>query len=149
MSDTVINDHHIDPTRPQFDAFKGLNRDQPIDMLNLVRFRDLANYPGDHDLARDGLTGAEAYQLYGKHTAAILHKVGGSIAWRASFETTLIGPEGEAWDAMFIARYPSAHAFLAMVSDPDYQRAVVHRQAAVATSRLIRTKPADSGASFG
>ena len=36
----------------------------------------------------------------------------------------------------------TAHAFLAMVSDPDYQRAVVHRQAAVETSRLIRTRPA-------
>ena len=118
-------------------------------MLNLVRFRDLANYPGDHDLARDGLTGAAAYALYGKHTAAILLKVGGSIIWRATFEIGLIGPDETAWDAMFIARYPDAHAFLAMVSDPDYQRAVVHRQAAVATSRLIRTKPGDNGAHFG
>ena len=139
----------IDPTRAQFDAFKGLDRDQPIDMLNLVRFRDLASYPGDHDLARDGLTGAQAYALYGKHTAAILARVGGSILWRARFETILIGPDGESWDAMFIARYPTAHAFLAMVSDPDYQRAVVHRQAAVATSRLIRTAPAGNEARFG
>lgn len=140
---------HIDPTRAQFDTFKGLDRDQPIDMLNLVRFRDLANYPGDHDLARDGLTGADAYALYGKHSAAILQMVGGSIVWRARFDATLIGPEDEAWDAMFIARYPNAHAFLAMVSDPDYQRAVVHRQAAVATSRLIRTSPLQGGAQFG
>ncbi|WP_299732442.1 DUF1330 domain-containing protein [uncultured Tateyamaria sp.] len=144
-----MSDHHIDPTRAQFQAFKGLDRDHPIDMLNLVRFRDLANYPGDHELARDGLTGAEAYALYGKQTAAILKKVGGSILWRGGFETTLIGPEGEAWDAVFIARYPTAHAFLAMISDPDYQRAVVHRQAAVATSRLIRTQGAGGGDSFG
>ena len=144
-----MSDTHIDPTRAQFDAFKGLDRDQPIEMLNLVRFRDLANYPGDHELARDGLTGAQAYALYGKHTAAILQKVGGSIVWRAKFEITLIGPDGEAWDAMFIARYPTAHAFMAMVSDPGYQVAVVHRQAAVATSRLVRTAPADGGAQFG
>lgn len=143
-----MSDAHIDPTRAQFDAFKGLDRDTPVEMLNLVRFRDLANYPGDHELARDGLSGAEAYALYGRHTAAILARVGGSILWRAGFETTLIGPEGEAWDAMFIARYPSAHAFLAMVSDPAYQRAVIHRQAAVATSRLIRTAPAQPKAHF-
>ena len=140
---------HIDPTRAQFDAFKDLDRDHPIEMLNLVRFRDLANYPGDHLLARDGLTGAEAYRLYGKHSAPILDKVGGSILWRGAFQTTLIGPPDEAWDAMFIARYPSAHAFLAMVSDPDYKTAVIHRQAAVATSRLIRSAPANGGASFG
>lgn len=144
MSDAAF----VDPTRAQFDAFKALNRDHPIEMLNLVRFRDLANYPGDHELARDGLTGAQAYALYGKHTAAILQKVGGSIIWRAGFESTLIGPEGEAWDAMFIARYPTAHAFLAMISDPDYQRAVVHRQAGVATSRLIRTAPAQTTEGF-
>lgn len=144
-----MNDTHIDPTRPQFEAFKDLDRNQPIEMLNLVRFRDLANYPGDHVLARDGLTGAQAYANYGKHTAAILQKVGGSIIWRAGFETTLIGPKDEAWDAMFIARYPTAHAFLAMVSDPDYQIAVVHRQAAVATSRLIRTAPSKIAAHFG
>lgn len=140
---------HIDPTRPQFDAFKGLPRDTPIEMLNLVAFRDLANYPGDHELARDGLTGAQAYGLYGKQSAPVLDKVGGSILWRGGFETTLIGPATEAWDAVFIARYPNAATFLSMITDPDYQKAAVHRQAAVKTSRLIRCKPADGGTSFG
>ncbi|WP_147111296.1 DUF1330 domain-containing protein [Tateyamaria sp. syn59] len=140
---------HVDPTRDQFEAFKNLPRDTPIEMLNLVAFRDLANYPGDHELARDGLTGAQAYALYGKQSGPVLAKVGGSIAWRGGFETTLIGPAEEAWDAMFIARYPNAGAFLAMVTDPDYKRAVVHRQAAVKTSRLIRCAPADGGATFG
>ncbi|APX10811.1 DUF1330 domain-containing protein [Tateyamaria omphalii] len=140
---------HIDPTRDQFDAFKGLRRDTPIEMLNLVRFNDLANYPGDHELARDGLTGTQAYALYGKHSGPVLAKVGGTILWRGGFETALIGPADEAWDAMFIARYPNSAAFLAMVTDPDYKRAVVHRQAAVKTSRLIRCRPADGGATFG
>jgi len=140
---------HIDPTRAQFDAFKALDRDQPLEMLNLVKFRDLARYPTDHALIQDGLTGAQAYQLYGKHSAPVLNRVGGSILWRGTFQTMLIGPSDEAWDAVFIACYPSAHAFLAMVSDPDYQKAVVHRQAAVATSRLIRCAPTAGGERFG
>ncbi|SDF61082.1 DUF1330 domain-containing protein [Sulfitobacter delicatus] len=131
---------YIDPERAQFDAFKGLDRDQQIDMLNLVRLRDKANYPGDHEAARDGLTGAEAYAAYGRDSAPVLARVGGSILWRGAFDVTLIGPQDEAWDIMFIARYPSAHAFLAMISDPEYQAAVVHRQAAVETSRLIRSR---------
>ncbi|MEO1779856.1 MAG: DUF1330 domain-containing protein, partial [Pseudomonadota bacterium] len=77
---------HIDPTRAQFDAFKGLDRDQPIEMLNLVAFNDLANYPGDHDLARDGLSGAQAYALYGTQSAPVLARVGGTILWRGRFE---------------------------------------------------------------
>ena len=139
----------IEPDRTQFDTFKDLPRDVPIEMLNLVAFNDLANYPGDHVLARDGLTGAEAYANYGKETAPILARVGGEIIWRAGFECTLIGPADEQWDAMFIARYPTAAAFLAMVTDPDYQKAVVHRQAAVKTSRLIRTRGSTPGQAFG
>jgi len=144
-----MSDIHLDPTRAQFEAFKGLNRDVPIEMLNLVRFRDVAEYPEDHALSGKNLSGAEAYANYGAETAHILERVGGSILWRGGFETVLIGPEDKQWDAMFIARYPTAHAFLAMVTAPDYQLAVVHRQAAVATSRLIRTSGADGGASFG
>ena len=139
---------YIDPDRAQFEAFKALPRDTPLNMLNLVRFNDLANYPGDHELARDGLTGAEAYALYGKHTAPILARVGGSIIWRGTFECMLIGPGEETWDAMFIAEYPDAGAFLAMVTDPDYRKAVVHRQAAVKTSRLIRTQNAGGSDRF-
>ena len=138
-----------DPTRAQFDAFKDLPRDTPIQMLNLVQLRETADYPADHALANTGLTGADAYKNYGAETGPILHKVGGSILWRGRYDTTLIGPTDEAWDAVFIAQYPNAGAFLAMVTDPDYQKAMVHRQAAVITSRLIRCAPTDGGATFG
>lgn len=131
---------YIDPERTQFDAFKALDRDAQLDMVNLVKLRDKANYPGDHELARDGLTGAEAYALYGKHSGSVFARVGGQIVWRGQFDLTLIGPREEAWDVAFIARYPTAHAFLEMISDPVYQQAVVHRQAGVETSRLIRTQ---------
>ncbi len=139
----------IDPERAQFEAFKSLPRDHPIEMLNLVRFRPAAAYPSDHPHAQEGLSGAEAYALYGRDSAPILASVGGSILWRGAFETMLIGPSDEVWDACFIARYPDAGAFLGMVTHPDYQRAVVHRQAGVATSRLIRTAPRDGGHAFG
>lgn len=131
---------YVDPDRAQFEAFKALDRDAPLHMLNLVAMNDLANYSGDHELARDGLSGLEAYKLYGEKSAPVLARVGGSIAWRGQFDLTLIGPASEVWDVMFIATYPNAHAFLAMISDPEYQNAVVHRQAAVRTSRLIRSQ---------
>ena len=139
----------IDPDREQFELFKALDRDQPIEILNLVRFRAQAEYPSGHALAYAGLTGAEAYQNYGLETAPIVARIGASILWRGGFETTLIGPADEIWDAVFIARYPSAHAFLEMVTDPVYRTAVVHRQAAVSTSRLIRCSPAQVGGTFG
>jgi hypothetical protein len=58
--------------------------------------------------------------------------------WRGKPEQVVIGPPDERWHIVFVARYPSAAAFLEMVSDDEYRVAVVHRQAAVADSRLIR-----------
>jgi uncharacterized protein (DUF1330 family) len=130
-----------DTQRAQFEIFKSLPRDVPVNMLNLVRFFDHADYPADHPLAASGLSGAQAYANYGEASGPVLKRVGGSIIWRGGYEVALIGPPEDRWDAMFIAQYPNAGAFLAMITDPEYKLAVVHRQAAVMNSRLIRTAP--------
>ena len=148
-----MSDAHVDPTRAAFDAFKVLPRDTPIHMINLLRFRERAAYPADHPLADAGLSGREAYAHYGQDTGPVFQRLGGRIVWRGTPEMVLIGPAEERWDMAFIAEYPHAGAFMAMVTDPDYRLAVVHRQAAVLTSRLIRTAPlsldSHSGTVFG
>ena len=136
-----MNDHHIDPEREQFDAFKALPRDTVIHMLNLVRFKEAATYPDGHALADQGLTGAEAYRHYGADSGPVFQRVGGRVVWSGTMEAMVIGPAGEHWDAVFIAEYPNSAAFMEMVTDPVYREAVVHRQAAVETSRLIRCAP--------
>jgi uncharacterized protein (DUF1330 family) len=94
------------------------------------------------------MTGAEAYANYGTDSGPIFSRVGGKIVWRGNFESTVIGPSDESWDQVFIARYPSAGAFLEMVTDPVYQQAVKHRQAAVLTSRLQRFGELELGNTF-
>lgn len=135
--------NYVDPERAQFEAFKKLPRDMPISMLNLLRFRDRADYEDDREA-----TGAEAYAAYGRESGPIFDRVGGRIVWRGTPETVLIGPQDERWDLIFVARYPTAGAFLEMVTDPDYQIAVKHRQAAVLDSRLIRLAESDEGSGF-
>ena len=144
----MSEEHYVDPTRANFDAFKALPRDTPINMLNLVRYRDLAVYPNGHSHAARNLTGAEAYAEYGRTSGPIFTRVGGKTIWRGRMEAIVTGPPDERWDAAFIAYYPSAGAFLAMVTDADYKLAVVHRQAAVLTSRLIRLAPLAPGEGF-
>ena len=136
-----MSDRHVDPERAQFDAFKALPRDTVIHMLNLVRFRAEAKYPSGHPLADQGLTGAEAYRHYGADSGPIFQRVGGRVVWRGTMEAMVIGPAAEQWDAVFIAEYPNSGAFMEMVTDPVYREAVIHRQAAVETSRLIRCAP--------
>ena len=139
----------IDPTRAQFDAFKALPRDTPIQMLNLIRLKALAEYPQDHANHGKGMSGLEAYRAYGRESATVFARVGGRQLWAGRPETVVTGPIDEAWDLAFIAEYPSAAAFLAMVTDPDYREHVKHRTAGVADSRLIRLAPVTPGAGFG
>lgn len=138
----------MDPERAQFDAFKALSRGEPVEMLNLVAILEQAAYPKDHRLAQAGLSGATAYMRYGEESAPVFGRVGGTIIWSGTPELVVIGPGDEAWDTAFIARYPTSAAFLEMVTDPVYREAVVHRQAAVRTSRLIRCSPRIAAAVF-
>ena len=135
---------HINPDKSRFATFRGISRNGPVQMLNLVRLKDAAVYP-------DGtmVSGKEAYSAYGRESAPIFKRVGGRIFWSADFELNLIGPEEERWDIVFIAEYPSTDAFVEMVKDEDYQKAVVHRTSAVQDSRLVRMNPKSTGEAFG
>ena len=139
----------IDPTREQFDAFKALPRDTPIQMLNLVRLKALADYPEGHPNHGKGLSGLDAYREYGRTTAALFKSLGGRQVWAGRPEVVVTGPADERWDLAFIAEYPHAAAFLAMVTNRDYRVFVQHRTAAVEDSRLIRLSPLTPGEGFG
>jgi uncharacterized protein (DUF1330 family) len=139
----------IDPSRPQFEAFKALPRDTPIQMLNLIRLRPLAEYPPDHPNHGKAMTGLEAYRAYGADSAEVFARVGGRQVWAGRPEAVVTGPSDELWDLAFIAEYPNAAAFLAMVTDPAYREHVKHRTAGVADSRLIRLAPVTPGTGFG
>lgn len=139
----------IDPTREQFDAFKALPRDEPIQMLNLIRLNKVAAYPQGHPNHGKGMSGLDAYREYGRTTAPIFQGLGGRQVWAGRPDCVVTGPTDETWDLAFIAEYPNAGAFLAMVTNPDYRECVKHRQAAVQDSRLIRMKPLMPGEGFG
>lgn len=140
---------YIDPSRANFEAFKALPRDEPIHMLNLVLYRDEAAYPEGHEHAGKGWSGRRAYEEYGRTSGPIFARVGGSIVWRGAFETMVTGPDDRQWHDGFVAQYPNAGAFFEMIKDPDYQRAVVNRTAALVDSRLVRFKPGEGGSTFG
>jgi len=139
----------IDPLRAQFDAFKALPRDTPIQMLNLIRLNALAAYPQGHPNHGKGMSGLDAYRAYGRTSAEVFKRVGGRQVWVGKPEGVVTGPADERWDLAFIAEYPNAAAFLAMITDPDYREHVKHRQAAVEDSRLIRFAPLEPGEGFG
>ncbi len=139
---------HLNPSRDQFKAIYGLPLDKPVMMLNLLRFRDRAAYLDNDPEAGDSISGVQAYQRYSREATPIFDGIGGSQAWIGKPELMLIGPDDETWDLAFVARYPTAQAFVDMVRNPDYQKAVRHRNAAVADSRLIRCSEEKPGRTF-
>ncbi len=139
----------IDPLRTQFEAFKALPRDAPLNMLNLVRVRARAQYEPGHPQHGAAVSGLDAYRSYARASRPVFERVGGRQLWVGRPDLVVIGPTDERWDIAFIACYPTASAFLEMVTDPAYRLAVKHRQAAVEDSRLIRCAPLAPGGGFG
>ena len=129
---------YIDPSREAFDLFKSLPRDTPIRMLNLIKFKDMADYSPGHPNHDKGLTGREAYAIYRTGFQTLVGSSGAAMVWEGPLECTVTGPADE-WDEAFVMGYPSSATFLAMVTDEHYKTKVLpHRTAAVADSRLIR-----------
>jgi uncharacterized protein (DUF1330 family) len=140
---------HVDPQREAWEVFKSLPRGEPIHMLNLIRLKPRAEYPQGHPDHGKDMTGLEAYRAYGRTTAHIFKRLGGRQVWAGKPQVMVTGPQSEAWDLAFIAEYPNAEAFIAMVRDPEYRDLVQHRSAAVADSRLLRLAPVEPGEGFG
>ena len=78
----MFDEHYVDPSRVNFNAFKALDRTTPILMLNKLKFYDQARYEAGHPLANTPMTGAEAYANYGTDSGPIFSRLGGSIVWR-------------------------------------------------------------------
>jgi uncharacterized protein (DUF1330 family) len=145
-----LADSYIDPDRQAWEVFKSLPRDQPIHMLNLIRLRETAVYPGGHPDHGKPITGLQAYREYGRTIAPHLARLGSRQVWAGSPQVMVTGPASEAWDLAFIVEYPGSQAFIDMVRDPDYRENVVpHRTAAVADSRLLRLTPLDPDDKLG
>src|SRR4051794_4929058 len=124
----------VDPTPQTLNAFiEDAPNDTPLVMLNLLRFREVADYPE----GEPAVSGQEAYGRYGELVQPFLAGVGGQLEWQGRAHTSLIGPDGEQWDACFLVRYPSKAAFLDMVMNPEYQAITHHRTAALSDSRLV------------
>lgn len=110
----------------------------PIVMLNLLRFRETADYSADPALAPAvPIRGAAAFDLYVAHTLPFLEQSGGSLLALYDGGPFLIGPEAERWDRVMLVRQSSLASFMAFASNPAYLAGLSHRTAAIEDSRLL------------
>lgn len=126
------------PPAEQAAAFFGAAEDGPFVMVNLLKFKERAEYPDGSDAH---LTGREAYARYGAAVRACLEAVGGKALYAGAITELMIGEVDDLWDMVALAQYPSRAAMMAMVQSPDYQAIEKHRIAGLAGQLNIRTRP--------
>ena len=114
------------------------DRDAPVVMLNLNRYRERAAYPGAVPGGLpEGVSGHEAYMRYGVVAATVIARVGGAILWHSTPSGTVIGDERDLYDEVIAVWYPSHAAFLALVGDPELLGVREHRVAALERAAVI------------
>ena len=110
----------------------------PIVMLNLLRFREVADYTHAPELApAEPISGAEAYRRYADWTLPFLLDSGGEIVFEGEGGGFFIGPADERWDHVLLVRQNSLDDFFAFATNDGYLRGIGHRTAALEDSRLL------------
>lgn len=115
----------LEPTPEQFEALAARPPDEPVVMVNLLKFRD----GGERD-----------YRRYMQAAGPHLQRVGGTVRYAGAAPDQVVG-DGERpwWDAILIVEYPSPAAFTAMVTDEEYLKIHQHRVDALERGDLIAT----------
>jgi hypothetical protein len=129
---------YLEPSQDSGRAFFMRGIAGKVVMLNLLRFRAVADYSAAPELApSEPITGEAAYGLYMRHTMPHLEKSGGRLLFYGRGGSFLIGPSDERWDAAMLVEQSSAAAFMAFASNIEYLAGMGHRTAAVEDSRLL------------
>ena len=134
-------ENKVRPNEKQMEEFLEEGHDEPIFMVNLLKFKEKAEYP---DKRETNLTGREAYAIYGKEVVGHLEKVGGKPIFGSDVTRLMLGEVEDLWDQVAIAMYPNRKAMLKMISDPDYIESAQHRVAGLAGQLNIETKVRDN-----
>lgn len=130
------------PSDMQLADIASADLNEPIAMLNLLKFKESATYDPGTPEAEEKLSGLEAYLRYGAGVYKVLESVGAKPLFNGPVSRYVIGA-GENWDAIAVVWYPSRKAFLEMTSSEDYQSIHYHRVAGLAHQVLIETTPGD------
>ncbi len=129
---------YLEPTQEAGRAFFTRGISGSVVMLNLLRFRAIADYAASPELAPPTpITGEAAYRLYMEHTRPFLEESGGEVLFYGKGGTFLIGPSDERWDAAMLVRQSSVASFHTFASNQEYLSGIGHRLAALEDSRLL------------
>ena len=111
--------------------------DGPVWMVNLMKYRDVADYADGRETT---ISGREADDLYTPRES--LAAIGAEIVFAGEVDQQLLG-DAPIWDRVGVVKYPTRRSFIEMQSRPDFQRQHVHKDAGMAETIVIGCQPFD------
>ena len=128
-------ENQVHPESDQIQDF--IATDGPVCMVNLLKFKEKAEYPDGRDA---DLSGREAYMRYGTAMKKLVEESGGRFIFGSEVKGALLGRIGDLWDHVGIVEYPSAKALIEIASTPAFQEIEVHRVAGLAGQLNLTTR---------
>ncbi|MDP6979119.1 MAG: DUF1330 domain-containing protein [Myxococcota bacterium] len=129
-------ENQVLPDGERIKGFLEPGPDGPIYMVNLLRFKEKAEY---EDGRETDLTGKQAYATYGEGVQKLLAKVGGGGMFHADVTWLMLGEVEDLWDTVAIAMYPSRAKMFEMMRLPEMAEIGAHRSAGLAGQLNIET----------
>lgn len=119
---------YIEINPEQVQAFMQTPHDEPVVMLNLLKFKDR--------VAETNLSGEASYKEYMKQATPFFNKANAEILFYGQPKHMLIGPEDDVlWDRMLVVKYKTMIDFVHMIRDKAYPLKL--RAQSLTDSRLI------------
>ena len=131
-----------EPTAAQIAELRAATPGGPITMVNLLKFRETAQYESSDQNANEPISGQTAYGLYAEVAKQKIEENGGRVVFLAPTEQLVVGDtEADDWDLIAIIEYPSRAAYLKGFDSDEYQLAIKHRVAGLESRVLVQCAP--------
>jgi hypothetical protein len=112
-----------------------VEEDSPVWMVNLMKYREVADYG---DSKGPAVTGREADDTYTPRES--LKAIGAEIVFAADVDTQLLG-DSPKWDRVGIVKYPTRRSFVEMQSRPDFVAKHKHKDAGMEQTIVMGCQP--------
>ena len=126
------------PNSEQMLEFFNRDLSDRIQMLNLLKFRDIALYPKGYKGKQ--LTGDRAYSIYGKIANKCLKKLKCFLELAGSIDS-IIGNEDSDWDFVGFVHYRSKNSLVKYTSTKLFQDVQIHREAGMEKTKVYAISP--------
>lgn len=109
--------------------------DGPVWMVNLMKYREIADYADGRDASISGREADDRYAPIDSLTA-----VGARPVFFGEVEQQLLG-DSPMWDRVGVVRYPTRRSFIEMQSLPSFQESHQHKDAGMASTIVMGCRP--------